>query len=97
MITFNYDKLKNKIKKAKAIDSMVMPKAYNFFKEITPIKNGNARRNTRLDNQNTIKTNYKYAGVLDSGSSKQAPQGMSQPTTKKIKELVKNYIKTLGA
>lgn len=97
MITFNYDKLKNKIKKAKAIDDVVMPKAYDYFKGVTPIKNGNARRNTRLDNQNTIRTNYKYAGVLDSGRSKQAPQGMSEPTKKKLKDLVKNYIKTLGA
>lgn len=60
---------------------------YNFFKRKTPIKSGNARNRTVL-NDNTIQANYPYARRLDEGASRQAPDGMTQPTI----EHVRNYI-----
>lgn len=60
---------------------------YNFFKRKTPIKSGNARNRTVL-NDNTIQANYAYARRLDEGASKQAPDGMTQPTI----EHIRNYI-----
>lgn len=46
---------------------------------LTPVKTGNARRHTQLKNSQTIEANYAYAERLDSGWSKQAPQGMTKP------------------
>lgn len=57
--------------------------AYPYFRDITPIKSGNARRNTRLRNDE-IQADYPYAQRLDEGSSRQAPQGMTEPTVKYI-------------
>lgn len=54
--------------------------AYAFWRRNTPIRSGNARRRTRLQG-NTIEARYPYAQKLDEGASKQAPDGMSQPTT----------------
>jgi len=69
-----------------------LPKdAYEFWKKTTPIKTGNARRKTRLQGSK-IKANYNYAVPLDDGHSKQAPRGMSEPTDKYIKSLIKNKI-----
>lgn len=61
--------------------------AYNYFKDLTPIDTGNAKRKTRLSG-NEITTNYPYAQRLDTGYSKQAPEGMSKPTLKAIKRYV---------
>lgn len=48
------------------------------FISLTPVDSGNARRNTRLIN-NQIEANYPYAVPLDNGHSKQAPNGMIKP------------------
>lgn len=60
---------------------------FNFFFRKTPIKSGNARSNTNL-NDNTIQANYAYARRLDEGASRQAPNGMTQPTIDYIKNLI---------
>lgn len=62
--------------------------AYDYFKKITPIKGGNARRNTVKGN-NKINANYPYAGRLDEGYSKQAPKGMVEPTWEYLKDYIK--------
>jgi hypothetical protein len=49
------------------------------FISLTPVKSGNARRNTNLNNQQIIEAKYPYAERLDTGWSKQAPQGMTKP------------------
>lgn len=59
-------------------------KAYDHFKKITPIDSGNARRKTKLSHD-TIYANYAYAQRLDQGWSKQAPDGMSNPTIEYLK------------
>jgi hypothetical protein len=48
------------------------------FKRLTPVRSGNARRKTTL-RSDTIDANYAYAQRLDSGWSKQAPDGMTKP------------------
>jgi hypothetical protein len=62
--------------------------AYDYFRSITPIRTGNARRNTRLRGDE-IRADYAYATRLDEGSSRQAPNGMTEPTTKFIQEYIK--------
>lgn len=69
-----------------------LPKeAHKYFREITPIKTGNARRKTKRRGH-IIAANYKYATELDKGRSKQAEHGMSGPTTKYLNKLVKKVI-----
>lgn len=53
--------------------------AFEFWRNITPVRSGNARRRTKFSND-TIQAQYAYAQVLDQGASRQAPQGMSKPT-----------------
>ena len=65
--------------------------AHDYFKSITPIDTGNARRRTRLQGEK-IKANYPYATPLDNGYSKQAPNGMSEPTIDFIQDLVKGIL-----
>ena len=62
-----------------------LPKeAYTEFVKDTPIRSGNARRNTKL-NGNVINANYPYAKRLDEGYSSQAPEGMTKPTEEFIR------------
>lgn len=65
--------------------SKLPTQALNVFKDNTPIRKGNARRNTKLKS-NQIVANYPYAERLDEGYSKQSPQGMVKPTEEYIAE-----------
>jgi hypothetical protein len=69
--------------------------AYDFFVKSTPRRTGNARRRTRLVN-GQIQAGYAYAEPLDSGSSRQAPRGMTQPTLDYIRGLVERTTKRNG-
>ena len=70
-----------------------LPKqAYQFWRKTTPKKSGNARRRTRLD-RDTIQARYPYAKRLDEGWSKQAPNGMFQPTVDYIKRITKKMLR----
>ena len=82
-------------------DKNITQVAFDKFKDITPERSGNAKRNTKKGN-NTIEANYPYAGILDKGrhrtnkgmrGSTQAPEGMSKPTLEEIRTYV---FKTLG-
>lgn len=84
-----------KLKKVAGLKQAVMPQALDTFVKSTPIKTGNARRNTRLQ-RDVIKADYNYASKLDGGSSVQAPRGMSEPTIKEFNKLVNAYIKKIG-
>ena len=78
----------------KAIDNS-MDDTYKFFKDITPKRSGNARRNTKYrKNQREIIADYAYGERLDNGWSKQAPKGMTEPSLAHFeKELDKNFRK----
>lgn len=61
-------------------------KAFAYFRDHTPKRSGNARRNTKLQ-KGVIVANYPYAERLDQGLSKQAPLGMTEPTLAYVKQL----------
>lgn len=87
-ITPDIDRIIGKLQKE-------LPKAaYKYFRAITPIDTGNARRKTKRRGH-IIVANYKYAEALDGGHSKQARHGMSGPTTKYLNKLVKKVIEGL--
>ena len=88
--------LHNKIKKLQTVKKEVMKPAYDYFKNITPIKSGNARSKTKLVNQD-ITADYGYAKILDEGKSKQAPDGMSDPTIELIQRLANDFINKNGS
>jgi hypothetical protein len=78
----------------------VPKEAYQFFVKQTPVKTGNARRNTKLKG-NIIQANYQYAEVLDKGrhmtsrgmrGSEQAPEGMTKPTEEFIQKRVNKIV-----
>jgi hypothetical protein len=92
---------KRRMRALRGTKKNVMQKAFEFFKRITPIDTGWAKRNTKLVNNNIV-ANYPYAGVLDKGrhmtnrgmrGSKQAPEGMSKPTIERFQTWVRNFIK----
>ena len=73
----------------KALDPVHMANgAYKVFYKNTPVRSGNARRNTDL-RQDEIQANYPYATRLDQGYSKQSPQGMVEPTMKWLEQYVR--------
>ena len=94
-IQFDMSGLTQKLKNARAVKQAVMKPTFDFFVQATPIRKGNARRNTSL-NSGEIDANYDYAGRLDSGSSKQAPQGMTKPALKQLTKLINDYINKIG-
>lgn len=53
-------------------------RALTEMRRLTPIRSGNARRRTTLENQ-MIQADYAYAQRLDQGWSRQAPRGMTEP------------------
>ena len=98
----------NKFNNLKKVEQEVIKPAFDFFVKQTPVKTGNARNNTHLEQRNgeaVINADYPYAFVLDAGrsfrdgqmrGSEQAPKGMSDPTIKEIQKLVQNYINKHG-
>jgi ABC-type nitrate/sulfonate/bicarbonate transport system substrate-binding protein len=63
-----------------------LPKdAFKEFVKDTPVRSGNARRNTNLKGD-TIHANYPYAQKLDEGHSSQSPKGMTEPTLAFLKK-----------
>jgi hypothetical protein len=66
--------------------------AYDHWVKITPVDTGRARRNTKLRGR-TINADYAYAQRLDQGWSRQAPDGMSQPTDRFIDQWLRRNIR----
>ena len=78
----------------------IAKEAYTKFKDVTPVKSGNAKRSTKLQGT-TINADYAYANVLDKGrhmtrrgmrGSDQAPKGITEPTIKHIRDYVKQKL-----
>ena len=78
----------------------IAKEAFTKFKDVTPVKSGNAKRSTKLQGT-TINADYAYANVLDKGrhmtrrgmrGSDQAPKGMTEPTIKHIRDYVKQKL-----
>lgn len=64
---------------------------YPVFVRNTPIKTGNARRNTTKGN-GEIEASYPYAHRLDNGWSRQSPNGMVTPTITAIRAYIKKQL-----
>lgn len=64
--------------------------AADYFKDVTPIRTGNARSKTRRD-RDAIKANYHYATKLNEGYSRQSPKGMTEPTIEFIQDQVRRF------
>ena len=62
--------------------------AHTKFVSITPIDTGNARRSTALRGT-AIDANYAYAQRLNTGWSKQAPNGMTDDTIDFIRDQIR--------
>jgi hypothetical protein len=85
-------------KELKDMPQFVMEKTYPYLKSRTPIKSGNARNRTRLEkDKSVIGSRYPYADRLDTGWSKQSPQGFTEPATKEIDNLVTDQIRKIGS
>lgn len=72
------DKITGEIAKIRRQLLRVPQESHKEFVALTPIRSGNARRNTSLQG-NQIQANYPYAQRLDEGWSKQAPRGIVRP------------------
>lgn len=73
-------------------DENLAKEGHRYFRAVTPIRSGNARRNT-LRNKNEIEANYPYARRLDDGYSRQARDGMTKPTIAHMQEWIKKQSK----
>ena len=83
------------LKQLEGIGPAVMEESGKFFKSVTPIRSGNAKRSTSTKDT-TIKADYGYAARLDDGWSRQAPRGMSDDTIKDIDQQVDKMVKKLN-
>ena len=86
-ITKTVDNINDELKRLNTEIGKLPKQSETRLKETTPIKTGNARRNTVLKNGKSIVGDYPYSGRLDDGWSKQAPNGMSKPFDNWIDEL----------
>lgn len=78
------------------MNSDVPQKAYTRFRNLTPVRSGNARNKTKYRSgrdQYVISANYPYAVRLDNGWSDQARDGMSEPTLEYIEDLVQSRLR----
>jgi len=80
--------------KLKQVPDQLLKNAETELKANTPIQSGNARNKTKLRG-NKIQSNYPYAGRLDSGRSKQAPKGFTEPTIEFMDKNVDKLIKRI--
>ncbi len=80
-VSSNIAKIQNKLDK-------LPDEAHKVFVANTPVRSGNARRNTKLQ-RDTIAANYPYAKRLNEGYSKQSPRGMVEPTLQFIRKRIK--------
>lgn len=74
----------------------ILDDAYSYFRNITPIDTGNARRKTKQEADGDIDLDYDYATFLDEGSSDQAPLGMTEPTSDYLDSEFKEWVRKHG-
>lgn len=85
-------------KMIRQLDDSVTKKAWadtgKFFVKNTPVAEGNARRNTRVSDTE-IRADYPYAGRLDEGYSRQAPDGISKPSLEYLEKQIDSAVRKL--
>lgn len=85
------DKLTDEVERIKRQLKAVPQEAVKEFRSLTPIRSGNARRNTTLQGD-TIRAHYPYAQRLDEGWSRQAPNGMTKPWEQWFRKRIKQIM-----
>jgi len=83
-----------RMKLLEKVPDQLLKNAESELKAQTPIRSGNARNKTKLRGDK-IRSNYPYAGVLDAGSSRQAPDGFTKPTIEFMGKNVDKLIKRI--
>lgn len=81
-------------RKAKLLQP-IPKKGYDHFKTVTPIDSGNAKSKTKYSttrNGGRITGDYNYANRLNNGYSRQAPEGMTEPTIEHIQKEIKRVL-----
>ena len=95
MIKVDSSQVKKLLNNLEDIADDVMRDATPYMKSKTPIRSGNARRNTKQKNKTTILADYAYADRLDTGWSDQAPGGFTDPTIDYIDRLIGRKVRGL--
>ena len=93
-VRINKGSVDRMFKKLNTLPQHTIKKSGQHFKKITPVDTGNAQRKTRTAG-NQIKAEYGYAARLDEGWSKQAPDGMSDPTIDKMDDIITDFVRGL--
>ena len=89
MVRINTKVFDKRMNELQDLPQEAMKKALPVTKSNTPIREGNARRRTKLSSDKlTINSNYSYAGRLDDGWSKQSPKGFTKPTINALGSIV---------
>lgn len=73
------NKMKSRLREIERFLDRLPGEMHDEFVKQTPIRTGNAKRSTELK-RDEIQGNYAYANRLNKGWSRQAPQGMTEPT-----------------
>ena len=93
-IKVNATVFNKRMKKLSGLPKFLLTEALDLTKENTPIASGNARRKTVIKG-NKIVSDYGYAGKLDAGYSKQAPDGFTEPTIKQLQKEANTFVRKI--
>ena len=90
----NDDIFEKRMRKLDKLPKNVLREALPKMRKNTPKDKGYARSRTKLVG-NKLKADYHYAGALDAGSSKQAPNGFTKPTIEDIDNIAERLVKRI--
>ena len=90
----NDDIFEKRMRKLDKLPKNVLREALPKMRKNTPKDKGYARSRTKLVG-NKLKADYPYAGALDAGSSKQAPNGFTKPTIEDIDNIAERLVKRI--
>jgi len=77
--------LERHMKKVEEFAKELPAEMHKKFQEETPIRTGNAKRKTKQTG-NKVVGDYPYASRLNEGYSRQAPNGMTNPTVDYVRD-----------
>lgn len=94
MVKINTKVFDKRMNELQDLPQEAMKKALPVTKSNTPIREGNARRRTKLSSDKlTINSNYSYASRLDDGWSRQSPRGFTKPTINALRSIVDKLVR----
>ena len=81
-----------RMKELSKLPEHLLDEALDLVKEYTPKDSGYAQRNVKRKG-NSIVADYPYAGRLDDGYSRQAPNGFTEPTIEQLHKETNNFVR----